>query len=414
MQRVADLDLHYLAMEEDSFAEEPLHHFVAARAKHPWLARWKLGPVVTDYKAMRDIFAGEEKMGMLYHDIVEIMDAKGTPWGDFQERHMLSMEGETHKRVRDVLAPSFTPRQANQHRNLMRATIAELLDEWAPKQAFDFEEFASYFPITVMCRLIGADPSVIPGLRSAMEAIGLSTSMDKRWLPAMQEGVLTMEKFVGELMAKRHKENREGVEPDLLDLLLKTQASGALTELELSDILIFLFVAGYDTSKNMLTLTMRLLMGRPEVYQRCGEDASYARKVIEESFRFHSTTSSQRILKEDIVYRDVLLEKGSIVWFPLSVAMHDPRYAEDPDSFLPERKRENSHVGFGLGAHICLGQHIAKAQIEEGMHLIAARLKNPRTRGPQGYRPFPGTWGIRGLPIEFDLAGAEQKEAAHA
>jgi hypothetical protein len=45
------------------------------------------------------------------------------------------------------------------------------------------------FPITVMCRLIGASPDVIPGLRSAMEAIGLSTSMDPRWLPAMQQGV---------------------------------------------------------------------------------------------------------------------------------------------------------------------------------------------------------------------------------
>jgi cytochrome P450 len=128
--------------------------------------------VVTDYKAMRDLFANENDMRMMYDSIVAIMDAKGTPWGDFQERHMLSMMGAPHKRLRDVLASSFTPRQANLHRPLMRATIVELLDEWAPRGAFDFEEFASFFPITVMCRLIGADPSVIPGLRSAMEAIG--------------------------------------------------------------------------------------------------------------------------------------------------------------------------------------------------------------------------------------------------
>ncbi len=414
MQRAADLELPYLTMEQDAFAADPLPHFVTARAKHPWLAKWTLGYVVTDYQAMRDMFAMEDKMRMLYDDIVAIMEAKNTPWGDFQQRHMLSMNGATHKRVRDVLASSFTPRQANLHRNLMREVIAGLLDEWAPKGAFDFEEFASYFPITVMCRLIGASPSVIPGLRSAMEAIGLSTSMDKRWLPAMQEGVITMDNFVDDLLAKRRKEDRTGKEPDLLDLLLKAHASGGLSDRELSDVLIFLFVAGYDTSKNMMTLTMRLLMERPDIYQRCGADHAYAKKVVEEAFRYHSTTSSQRILNEDIVYRDVLIEKEAIVWFPLSVALQDARYASDPQAFQPERERKQQHVGFGLGAHMCLGQHIARAQIEEGIHMITQRLTNPKTTGAQGYRPFPGTWGIRGLPITFDLADVRQKEAATA
>ena len=404
MEEAAKLDLPYLTMDEDAFAADPFPHFAAARAQHPWLARWTLGYVVTDYKAMRDLFAGEDKMGMLYDNIVEIMDAKGTPWGNFQQRHMLNMSGAPHKRIRDILAPSFTPRQANNHRPLMREVISGLLDEWAPKGSFDFEEFASYFPITVMCRLIGASPDVIPGLRSAMEAIGLSTSMDPRWLPAMQEGVVTMENFVDGLIAERRAKPRTGEEPDLLDLLLETQSKGDLTDRELADILIFLFVAGYDTSKNMLTLTMWELLERPEMYRRCAEDHAFARSVVEEAFRIHSTTSSQRVLKEDVVYRDVLLEKDAIVWFPLSIATHDPRYADHFESFDPEREQKNPHIGFGLGAHICLGQYIARAQIHEGLHLIAQRIRNPRTSGPLGYRPFPGTWGLRGLPVEFDVA----------
>ena len=62
-------------------------------------------------------------------------------------------------------------------------------------------------------------------------------------------------------------------------------------------------------------------------------------ELSEESFRFHSTTSSQRVLLEDIEYRDVLLEKDAIVWFPLSVATHDPRYADSAGTFDPERER---------------------------------------------------------------------------
>ncbi|PEQ13609.1 hypothetical protein B2G71_04565 [Novosphingobium sp. PC22D] len=403
VQQGQDLDLPYLEMESDDFAADPIPRIERARAQHPWLARWVLGYVVTDYKAMRDLFAREGEMGQLYDQIVDIMDAKGTRWGDFQKRHMLNQMGPSHKRYRDMLAASFTPRRVNELRPLMRETIRDLLDEWAPKGAFDFEEFASYYPISVMCRMIGADPSVVPGLRTAMEAIGLSTSMDKRWLPAMQEGVERMEAFVVELVAERRANPHAG-EDDLLDLLMGYHARGELTELELVEMLIFLFVAGYDTSKNMTTLIMNLLLSRPEMYRKVGEDFDYGRRVVEEALRYHSTTSTQRVLLEDMEYRGVLLEKGSIVWFPMSIAVHDDRYVSAPDTFDPDRKAETKHIAFGLGPHICLGQYLAQALIQEGLHIIAGRLRNPRSPGPRGWRPFPGAWGIRGLPIEFDRA----------
>lgn len=407
MLKADALDLPYLTMEQDEFAENPFVHFEVARAMHPWLARWKLGYVVTDYAAMRDFFAHEERMRMMYGSIVAIMQAQGTAWGNFQERHILSMMGDGHKRLRDVLAPAFTPRAANNSRALMREVINRLLDEWLPRGAFDFEEFASYFPITVMCRLIGAAPDVIPDLRAAMEAIGLSTAMDPRWLPAMQDGVVVMENFVERLIAQRRARPRAGAAPDLLDLLLLTRAEQKISERELADLLIFLFVAGYDTSKNMLTLSFWVLMQRPDMYARAGEDYDYAQKAVEETFRFHSTTSNQRILNEEITYRGVVLEKDAIVWFPLSIATRDERYAQGAEIFDPERGREHRHIGFGLGAHICLGQYIARAQIHEGLHAICRRIKNPRSSGPQGYRPFPGTWGLRGLPITFGAAPAD-------
>jgi len=403
MQQGRDLDLPYLTMESDDFAADPLPHFERARAQHPWLARWVLGYVVTDYKAMRDLFVREGEMGQLYDQIVEIMDAKGTRWGDFQQRHMLNQMGPSHKRYRDMLAASFTPRRMNELRPLMRETMTALLDEWAPKGSFDFEEFASYYPVSVMCRMIGASPAVVPGLRSAMEAIGLSTSMDKRWLPAMQEGVERMERFVIELVAERRADPHTG-QQDLLDLLLSYRERGDLSELELTEMLIFLFVAGYDTSKNMTTLIMNLLIPRPEVYERVARDFDYTKRVLDEALRYHSTTSTQRVLLTDIAYRDVVLEKGSIVWFPMSVAVHDDRYVSDPDRFDPDRKAETAHIAFGLGPHICLGQYLARALIQEGLHLIAQRLVHPRTPGPRGWRPFPGAWGIRGLPVEFETA----------
>ena len=108
--------------------------------------------------------------------------------------------------------------------------------------------------------------------------------------------------------------------------------------------------------------------------------------------------------RQTIVYRDVAMPPGTNLWFPWSVIGRDSTVIEDADSFLPRREQKHPHVGFALGAHMCLGQFIARAQLAEGLHLIAQRMKNPRSPGPLGRRPFPGVWGISGLPIEFDPA----------
>jgi len=61
-------------------------------------------------------------------------------------------------------------------------------------------------------------------------------------------------------------------------------------------------------------------------------------------------------------------------------------------------------VAFGLGKHMCLGQYMARAQLQEGLHLVAQRMQDPHMAGEMGWRPFPGAWGIKGLPIEFTPA----------
>jgi cytochrome P450 len=404
MQEISELDLPYLAMEEPWFAADPGPQFAAAREKHPWLATSSLGIVVTNYRAVRDLIAMDSAIRMTFDEIVELMGAEGTFWGRFQREHILSKDGDDHKRMRDILAPAFTPRRANQHRELMREVIAELLDEWAPKGAFDFEEFASHFPIRVMCRLVGAPSESIPELRSSLETMGLSVSMVPELLPKLEEAILRIEEFSQELISRREESWRPGDEGDLLDLLFQAKHDGGMTRREIADLLIFLFTAGYDTSKNVLTLAMFELVDHPEIYERMAEDPELCGRVFEETMRIHGPTNTSRALAKDVVYRDVRIPSGTMLWFAWSVIARDPEAVEDPDRFDPDRSRENRHVGFALGPHICLGQYIARAQIAEGLHQMAQRITRPKSPGPLGWRPFPGVWGIRGLPITFQPA----------
>lgn len=401
MQPIATLSLPRMAMEDPTFAEDPVSHFNAARRQHPWLAKNSFGYVVTEYAAIKDLLGMDDKLRVAHEGMIELMNARGSRWGAFQLDSILGIGGERHKRIRDVLVPAFTPRAANEHRWLMRKVISGLLDEWAPKGEFDFEEFASHFPITVMFSLIGASPDALPMVRSSLETLGLSFSLIPDFLPQLERAVGIMQEFVTHLVGNRRAGERLHAQPDLLDALIEAHDGGGLTTVEMDNLLIFLFVAGYDTSKNVMTLIMYELLSRPAIYERCSEDPAYCRKVVEEGLRFQNPATIPRLINEELIYRDVLFPRDTMLFFPVSMAARDPSAIPSPDTFDPDREQSNRHMAFGRGMHICLGQFIARAQMEEGLHLIAQRITRPKLAGKPGHRPFMGVWGLRGLPITF-------------
>ncbi|KHK92600.1 cytochrome P450 [Novosphingobium malaysiense] len=400
-----DLDLPFLPIEDPAFAADPASQFRRARDAHPWLARIGIGYIVIEHAAMREMMRNDARMVFGFNEVVEHMGASGTPWGEFIKGTIQVQSGDTHARLRNALRSAFSPRMANRYRDVMREQIDKLLDAWLPRGRFDFEEFASYYPISVMCRMLGMREEVIPEIRSSLEALGLAMSMDRRYLPELQRGTQLLEHTARSLIAQRRADGGKSGDADLLDMVLAVRESGEMSEDELVNLLIFMFVGGYDTSKNVITLMMHALIDRPGLYERCGESLEFTRKAMHETLRFHSPASALRKVVSDIDFRGVRFPSGSLVMFPWGFSGRDPTAVDEPDQFDPERKRpQGSHFAFGMGAHICLGQFIGMAQIEEGFHAIARRLRNPQRTGEPGWRPYPGTWGIAGLPIAFGPA----------
>jgi len=361
---------------------------------------------IHDLVALRDLLCRDDALRTSFDGIVDLMDARGSQWGRFAEEQMIALPEREHRVLRGAFAAQFTPRNATMLRPVMRETMARLLDEWTPKERFDFEEFASYYPVAVMARMIGAPASVIPGLRRSMETLGLAFSLNPAMVPRLDEAMEEFDAFAFDLIAQRRTHPREGESPDLLDLLIAAGNDDGITDRQLADLVIFLFVAGYDTSKNVLTYMMTLLIDRPDIYARCADDAAYCGKVVEEALRMFTPASTFRATREDMVYRGVAIPKGTMLFFALNVAGRVSADVADAHEFDPERRSEAGlrHVGFGLGKHMCLGQHIARAQLQEGIHLVAQRMRNPKRDGENGWRPFPGNWGIDGLPVAFEAA----------
>ncbi len=399
MPRIDELDLLHMPIATAEFGNDPLPWFDRARESHAWLAASDIGFVVTSYKAIDEIMRLDDKLAMPGGEIADIMGARGTGWGDFAVEQMLVSTGERHKRLRGSVSTAFGPGNVKRLRPLMRETVTGILDEWAPKGAFDFTEFAAQFPVRIMFAMLGTSTERLPEIMKWLEVHGESFNLEVEKMPLIEHGYQTLWGFVDGLVAERRA---HGVKGDLLDTMIAANDAGQLTDKELRQMLILMFAAGYDTTKNLTILLMRSMLDNPEIYRRCGEDFDYARKAVKEQLRFMTPSNTMRMVKEPFGYRGVDIPAGSMLVFPLTISGHDPEMFSDPHRFDPDRPERHPTQAFGRGMHICLGQFLAVANVEEGIHQIAGRLRNPRLVGEVTWKPFPGVWGITSLPIEFD------------
>jgi cytochrome P450 len=402
MQLVTNMDLPFLAIDDPGFRANPWPHFDEARRRHSWLARTEHGYFVHGYQALKDISIQLDALCGDFQKIVDFYGAQGTPWAKFQVEQLLGLSGEKHRRIRASVVDAFAPRNVNKHLEVIRRNCAALLAEWVPKGCFDFALFASYFPVSVLCALLGTTTEEIPRLRHFLDVQTRVTSMDRKIVPDLLAGYHVMAEYCDRLVAEREASGTD--EGNLLDLLLACKANGKINEEELRYLLMFLFPAGYDTSKNVLSLICYYLLDRPDDWRRCARELAFCYKVTDEMLRYHSVTSISRRTMRDIDYDGVCIPAGTSLVLGNAIVGRDRSAFVNADKFDPERTDANRHVAFGRGAHSCLGQHLARIQISEGIHLIAQRITNPRLAGEVTWRPFIGVWGPEKLPIQFDPA----------
>ena len=410
MAEAAEIALPVLPVEDPAFWADPTPWVEAARAEHPWLARFSQGLIVHGYQATCDLLAADADLVPGFGGIIDYYGVRGSMWGRFMEEMILSRSGADHARLRASVADAFTPRRANREREMMQRVIAGLLDEWAPRGMMNFADFASAFPVAVICGLLGVSAGLIPRIRTALEDQLKSLTLDPAAKPLFMAGWDVLWDFADTLVRQREEATAAGAvrdEDSLLDSLIAARDAGRLDETELRFMLLVVVVAGYDTSKNMLTLAMHLLLDRPEIYARCAEDRDFCGKVVEEALRHSAIATPYRTAARDFHYGGHAFHTGELVVIATSLSGRDPAMFADPLLFDPARANAARNAAFGRGAHICLGQFIARNQLREGLHLIARRLHNPRRTGPVAWRPFLGAWGLTELPIAFDDAGAE-------
>jgi cytochrome P450 len=187
-----------------------------------------------------------------------------------------------------------------------------------------------------------------------------------------------------------------------------------LTRTELLNLFETLLVAGSDTTKAALTMAMLLFAKHPEQWEALVADPSLAPSAVDEVLRFRAPTlGTARVAREDLVYNGVEFPEGTFITAIHAAGNFDPDAYAEPLDFDVRRYADGrkvpkpAHLSFGFGVHVCIGNMLARLELQEAFKLLAERVGVFRIdqfdpRGVEWGSPF-GVHSPTWLPLEWEL-----------
>ncbi|MET9935235.1 MULTISPECIES: cytochrome P450 [unclassified Streptomyces] len=312
---------------------------------------------------------------------------------------LLGWDDPEHNVQRRMLIPSFTLKRAERLRPRIQETVDRLLDamEAQGPPAELVSAFALPVPSIVICDLLGvpyADHDFFE--EQSRRLLRGPTGADTEAALARLEG------YLGDLIDRKRREPGEGV---LDDLVARAAAGdGGPDRQELVQLATILLVAGHETTANMISLGTFTLLRHPERLAELRADPGLVPTAVEELLRFLSIADGLlRVAREDIDVAGTVIRAGEGVVFSTSVINRDAAAYSDPDVLDWERPARH-HVAFGFGIHQCLGQNLARAELEIALGTLLRRMPGLRLAVPAEEIPFkPGDTiqGMLELPVTW-------------
>ncbi len=398
---VHDLDLPEVTLADGNYDQR----FAKAMdlAGDNWVVRNLFGFAVVRYEDCVGILR-DKRWHSASGRIPELMGITNEEFLSRQQVNILSAEGDLHVRLRRLVAPAFSPRQADGLRPFMREVINGLVDKVAAAGKADIAAaLCDPYPIPIICELLGAPKEDWQLFSRLAEDILQVFSMD---LADKLDLVMAAQDEMNEYTMAMIAERRANPKDDLLsDLIAAEEAGDKLSTDELVMMVNAVIVAGTDTTRNQLGCAMALFAEHPDQWALLAEHPELAPRAVEETMRyFGAVRGTARFASTDIEYRDVIFPEGTFMSLALAEANRDPNVFASPDAFdITSPAPNQPQLTFGSGIHYCLGASLARAELQEALPLLAKRMPNLRLDGPVTWKPDGvGIFGPEKLPVTFD------------
>ena len=308
-----------------------------------------------------------------------------------------------HTAHRRLVAAEFTVRRTQELRPRIQAIVDKYVGELmeCDRPADLVQRLSLPVPALVVAELLGVPEAdheyfTVRACELAQPADGGSHQLLQR------KAFAELREYIGELFAAKVREPGSDV---VSRLITRSRQDGEFDADMLLGLAKLLLVAGHQSTANMISLGVVALLEHPDQLARVVSDPAAAKNAVEELLRFFSVSDfvTSRVALEDIEIGDVVIPAGQGVIASNCAANRDPEVFADPDVLDIDRPNRK-HVAFGYGAHQCIGQHLARVELEIVFTTLFTRMPDLRLAVPYEELPFKNDthlYGIYKVPVTW-------------
>ncbi len=289
---------------------------------------------------------------------------------------MLRRDGDDHTRLRRLVSKAFTPRAIERWRERANEVTNELLDSFESDGGGDvIEQYALQLPVQMISEMLGMPTDQIPQLKtwSAAMAKTLDPLCSDEERQAGGDAAKAMSEYIWYVYDKKKAQPAD----DIMSVLIAAEEGGdRLSRDEVMSNVRLLYVAGHETTTNLIGNGLQALFDNPDQLEIVRSDASLDGNLIEEVLRYDSPVQfTRRIPTVDLQIGDTTIPAGTVVMLCAASANRDPRkWGATHDDFIVARPKANEQLSFGGGRHFCLGAALARLEGQLALPRIVRRF----------------------------------------
>lgn len=310
--------------------------------------------------------------------------------------NMFTAYGKDHRRLRRLVSPAFSGRRTAQLLPAIESSTELILDAIAASGAevVDLRHaFAAQLPVAVISDLLGIPASLRTGFREAIDRIWDTTNTADQAVQATQDAYAMLHEFV----ALKRSEPADDLTSALIAARDDEGDGSSLTETELTDTLLLVIAAGYETTINLIDSAVTALLADPGQLELVRSGVVDWAAVVEETLRFASPVSQMpmRYAVEDIPLPDgSTIRKGEAILASYGAASRDPELHGATGRTFDATRADKRHVAFGHGVHYCLGAPLARAEAAIALPRLFERFPDLSLAVPAAeLEPLPSILG---------------------
>lgn len=330
-------------------------------------------------------------------------------------RSLVQMDAPDHPKYRVMTQSWFLPQNIRRLEDRIRTIAREHADRMASLGgSCDFvKDVALTYPLRVIMEILGVPEADMPRmLRLTQELFGAAdpelnrshedtTRQETGDLADLQATIADFFMYFKGITDDRKARPTE----DLSTVIANGQIDGApINDFEAMCYYVIVATAGHDTTSSSTAGAIWGMCERPEAFAKVKADPALIPGLVDESIRWVTPVKHfMRSATEDTELRGQAIAKGDWLMLCYPSGNRDEEVFDAPDEFRPERS-PNRHLAFGYGAHLCLGQHLAKMEMRILWEELLPRLKSLEFNGQPSRAEAAFVGGPKRLPIRYQMA----------